>query len=310
MADEEHPMPLPETPDFRHLAPEGPSPPGPDCPGEEVWLDVAAKLVTPEEETRWLRHAAQCDCCAWRLARANDLVNAPLDDELLALTRSIPSSNPAGQAALLDKLAGPARSQPVIPISKPAISRRWVALAASLLIGLALWQLGSRALNWREDRMLAAAFRQGRPSAYRLESMPYGPVVADRGGAAGPRLTPPAAAEASRPREAALFALLEGRPSEAVLFLEEARRRGDQSPGVLNDLGVAYAMKGDPARARALFEELLRRNPSHAAALFNLALLNDSGGRKDETRGLLERLQHEEQDPGWRAEIQDILRHP
>jgi tetratricopeptide (TPR) repeat protein len=270
-------------------------------------LDVAAKLVTPEEETRWLQHAAECDCCAWRLARANDLVNAPLDDDLAALTQSIPSSTPAGQAALLDKLAGPSRIH-TMPKPKPALPIRWVALAASVLVGVAIWQAAPRLLNWREDRMLAAAFRQGRPSSYRLDDMPYGPVVADRSGAPRPNLPAPPASESSRPRQAALFALREGQSSEAVLLLEEARRRGDSSPAVLNDLGVAYAMKGDTTRARSLFEEILRQDPSHKAALFNLALLNDSAGRKDETRALLERLQQKEGDPGWRAEIEGILR--
>jgi hypothetical protein len=307
MADEKEPMLFPDSPDFRRLAPAGPASAGPDCPGEDVWLDVAAKLVTPDEETRWLRHAAECECCAWRLARANELVNAPLDDNLTALTQTIPSSTPAGQSALLDKLAGPPRIR-VMPKPRRAIPSRWIAIAASLLVGVTIWQGAPLLLNWREDRMLTAAFRTGRPSTFRLDTMPYGPVIADRGASPRPNLPAPPAAESSRPRQAALFALREGQASEAVLLLEEARRRGDSSPGVLNDLGVAYAMKGDTARARSLFEEILRQDPAHPSALFNLALLNDAAGRKDETRALLERLQQKEQDPGWRAEIEGILR--
>jgi arylsulfatase A-like enzyme/Flp pilus assembly protein TadD len=54
--------------------------------------------------------------------------------------------------------------------------------------------------------------------------------------------------------------------------LERARRAGNDNPDVTNDLAIAYAGLGRPDAARAMFRELLDRNPAAATTWFNLGL--------------------------------------
>ncbi len=54
--------------------------------------------------------------------------------------------------------------------------------------------------------------------------------------------------------------------------LDRATRAGDQNPEVLNDLAVVYAGLGRKDEARAVFKQLLDRNPASATTWFNLGL--------------------------------------
>ena len=54
--------------------------------------------------------------------------------------------------------------------------------------------------------------------------------------------------------------------------LEQARRAGDDSADVLNELAQTYAGLGDPEQARRLFLAVVDRNPTAATSWFNLGL--------------------------------------
>ena len=58
----------------------------------------------------------------------------------------------------------------------------------------------------------------------------------------------------------------------AASALERARRAGNASPDVANDLAVVYAAAGRADEARALFQELADRSPGSATTWFNLGL--------------------------------------
>jgi arylsulfatase A-like enzyme/Flp pilus assembly protein TadD len=64
--------------------------------------------------------------------------------------------------------------------------------------------------------------------------------------------------------------------------LERARRGGDDNPDLLNDLAVAYAGLGRSDEARAVFTQLLDRNPSSATTWFNLGLFELQHRRRAE----------------------------
>jgi tetratricopeptide (TPR) repeat protein len=64
----------------------------------------------------------------------------------------------------------------------------------------------------------------------------------------------------------------------AAAHLERARA-GDENPELANDLGVVYARLGRANDARALFLELLERDPDDAITWNNLGVLELSGGR-------------------------------
>jgi len=68
-------------------------------------------------------------------------------------------------------------------------------------------------------------------------------------------------------------------PSAAV-SLERARAAGTENPELANDLAVVYARLGRADDARALFQELLRRDPDDAATWNNLGVLELSSARQ------------------------------
>jgi tetratricopeptide (TPR) repeat protein len=92
---------------------------------------------------------------------------------------------------------------------------------------------------------------------------------------------------------------------------------------VLNNLAVAYAREADymhPANAEdrqvqqqiyneawKITEEILRKNRSDPAALFNQALILERLGEKQKAIEALETLGRVEQDPEWRQEAAEKL---
>ena len=70
-------------------------------------------------------------------------------------------------------------------------------------------------------------------------------------------------------------------PGSAAAF-GRARQAGDENPDLLNDLAVVYAEAGRSNDARALFHQLIDRNPSAATTWFNLGLFELQNRRRDE----------------------------
>ena len=110
--------------------------------------------------------------------------------------------------------------------------------------------------------------------------------------------------------------------TNAKLILEEALRHHRSLP-LLNNLAVAYAMEADnvkPAneeerkqqrkiydQALQLTEEILDKNSSDPAALFNQALILERLDKKQKAIEDLEKLGRIEQDLGWRKEAAEKL---
>jgi arylsulfatase A-like enzyme/Flp pilus assembly protein TadD len=67
----------------------------------------------------------------------------------------------------------------------------------------------------------------------------------------------------------------------AAAAFERARAGGDQNPDLFNDLGVVYARLGRTADARAMFGELLRRDPGAAGTWYNLGILELAASNRD-----------------------------
>ncbi len=65
----------------------------------------------------------------------------------------------------------------------------------------------------------------------------------------------------------------------AASAFEHARSGGDQNPDLGNALGVVYARLGRAAEARALFQEMLRRDPGAAGTWYNLGILEMAASR-------------------------------
>ncbi len=79
-----------------------------------------------------------------------------------------------------------------------------------------------------------------------------------------------------------------GLPVAARAMFDEALRRGDRSPQLLNNLAGAIIGEGDPARAERLLREALDTDPSLSDAKANLAGLLAQRGAGAEAAALLE----------------------
>lgn len=66
--------------------------------------------------------------------------------------------------------------------------------------------------------------------------------------------------------------------------------------------------RGEIAKAKEIYEEVLRNHPNQPRALYNLALLYDQDGKGKDAFALLERFLQQEHDPEWRQEAEEHLK--
>ena len=71
-----------------------------------------------------------------------------------------------------------------------------------------------------------------------------------------------------------------GEAEKAIGSYEHALSLGYRTAPLLSNLGVAYARKGDPGKARALFREALRVDPGYTGARINLEKMEKEMRRK------------------------------
>lgn len=66
-----------------------------------------------------------------------------------------------------------------------------------------------------------------------------------------------------------------GKLPEAIAELELATKASPRQPLYFNQLGIAYRMHGQFAKARAAYERAIELDANYAAAVLNLGILND-----------------------------------
>lgn len=95
---------------------------------------------------------------------------------------------------------------------------------------------------------------------------------------------------AGRLREEAKRLAAQGRDGAAVAALEQAAALDPADPWLRHDLARLYAARGEPQRARALFDDLLARRPRDPDARYAWALVLSSMERETEAMGVLEMI--------------------
>jgi len=204
---------------------------------------------------------------------------------------------------------------------------KWALASAFLLVLVAGvgWVYPLLILH-KASLAVEAEYRKGRPMKYRPAGVPYGRYKQELGGGGIVPISAPII-EVPKPERAPLLAsnadLLRGDTSRAISTLEKALGKERPLP-FLNNLAVAYAMEAEDLRpvseqgkedqkriyqtALDITGEILRRNPSDPAALFNQALILDRLGNTKDAITALEQLRQLEQDAGWREEATEELR--
>src|SRR5688572_12866724 len=95
---------------------------------------------------------------------------------------------------------------------------------------------------------------------------------------------------ASRSRDTARELQAQGRETDAIAALEEGAALDPRNPWVRHDLARLYAARGELARGRALFDELLRGQPNDADARHAQALFLSSVGKEAEAMAALDAI--------------------
>jgi tetratricopeptide (TPR) repeat protein len=97
---------------------------------------------------------------------------------------------------------------------------------------------------------------------------------------------------------------------EAYWWAREGLLADPSYLGVLNTLGVVYQRAGRASDAEAVFNEVLRRQPTHAQGLHNLVQLLEQQGRYAEAKPVAARLAAVEPEPPyhWFVQGQQALR--
>src|SRR5262249_18453902 len=175
----------------------------------------------------------------------------------------------AGRLRSLGYMAGTTARRPITVADDP---KRLVALNERFNSALTAFDAG------RADEALAAflAILRERPDfAAARASASTVLLSAGKSGAAVDLLRTGLATEPDSPLLLAkLGAALRaaGDLKGAAIAPQRARKGGNASPDVVNDLAVVYAAAGRGDEARALFQELVDRAPGSATAWFNLGL--------------------------------------
>lgn len=135
---------------------------GPQCPPEQVWLELAAGIVTQDAESR-LSHAANCDQCGLLLRQAVADLAAELTPQEEAQISNLSSSTSAWRSSMAASLQD---AQEDLRIAHTPIGRRpsaFAALFSPFRLAFAAAIIGLIALGIRD--YLRSARVSGQPVA-------------------------------------------------------------------------------------------------------------------------------------------------
>jgi tetratricopeptide (TPR) repeat protein len=97
------------------------------------------------------------------------------------------------------------------------------------------------------------------------------------------------------------------RVAQALEILQNLAERGERSPELLNDTGVALLQQGRHPEAVAMFTEALEQDPNYDEALFNRALANYYAGLNEAARKDWTEFINKSSEEKWKAEAQNNL---
>jgi tetratricopeptide (TPR) repeat protein len=301
----------------------GPRPtPGPNCPASIEWAELAAGLVGEGRRSELLAHASECDACGAVLGAAMSDFSMDLTEAEIGLLASLESSKPDWQRKMAKRMADISRE-------RPAHNRRWLPAAAAALLAV-----GGGWLGWTQwiandpARLLAKAYTQQRPFEFRIPGAAHAARRQERSAVTAFRR--PAAlfdAEATIAKElekrpddvkwlelSARAEMLDRDPEYPISTLQRALERKPDDPGLMADLGMAYALRAaasnrniDYAYAIDYLGRSLKAKPDDPVALFNRAVVNERMLAYDDA--IRDWRRYLELDPSgpWREEAQQRL---
>jgi len=286
------------------------------CPSEEDLRTLAAGLCSGPVADKPTHHAAQCDHCGPLLREYMEDFSEELSSQDQAVLEKLGSSSEKWQKqvarTILKTGSSSEHGKSDAASTKPTLWK-WAFVAALCLIIVGPLWFYHRWKVQQATEAIAAEYSRGRPMAYRVAGVPYGPVRGERGGAGlAPAIDVPAPERS--PLLAANAALLQRDSNTAKSILEDAIHRGDNDLLLLDNLVVVYAMEADRTRsndaykkALAIADQVLSTSTSDPTALFNRALVLERLGRRDDAIAALEHLLTIEKNSAWKKEAENAL---
>jgi len=267
----------------------------PDCPPEDVWTDIGARLAPPDLRRSATAHAAGCAYCGPLLREAMADLADPTEFEI-AEANAI--ATPEWRAALLQRMGATPPPAPVAAAPRPsAFGWLWSPAkfagsfaAIAVVAGLAWFQFRETELH-KVNRLLAQSYTEQRPFDLRFGDAPYSLKGTQRG---NDREAPAALSDAKARATTELKAhpedplwldararvdLLEGNYDKAIDRLTHASEVDSRNSDIKGDLGSAYFLRGekehrpiDYGNAYELLSQALENNPDRLDWLYNRAL--------------------------------------
>jgi CHAT domain-containing protein/tetratricopeptide (TPR) repeat protein len=275
------------------IAASGDAPPGPQCPSDDAWMEIAAGVFDVDSDN-YVSHAAHCDHCSPLLHQAIADTADDLTPEEEAEIAGLPSSRPAWQhkfAAVLRE--SKIQSTPTLRRTRLLSWAVFGALAASILVTVAFVVRG----RWSPspERLLAQAYSEDRTLELRIPGGDASPLRTERGANRSLMEQDPTLLQA----EALIGRKLRAHPGDphwlqlqaradlltwnyepAITSLTEAEAINPDSASLLTDLSTAYFESAevtrnhdDYAKSIELLGKVLDQNPNDEIALFNRALV-------------------------------------
>jgi CHAT domain-containing protein len=304
------------------------------CPGDEVLLDLAAGIGSPEMAAQAMRHASQCNICGPVLRRYIQEFSTEESPGNAHILRQLQSSRKDWQRRLVREVAP--RRRPWLKLV-PAFAAFAMVLAAVLAGPSLLREYKVR----QAQQQAAAVFAGRRTTEMRLTSVdysPYKPFPIILGGENGRSLDelPPALHDASSAASEHLqsahpdprWLQVQGRAllweatsvslEKAEKNFEKARAEGLNTPSLKIDLAASYFehdVKSENPRLQRtldLLNEVLNTprldGQARAAALYNLAIAYEKIQAWDMAVSIWEKYLQADPSSSWTEEARKHLK--
>jgi tetratricopeptide (TPR) repeat protein len=272
------------------------------CLTDETLTDYLEGVLDPVVKTASEVHLVSCDDCRVRLAFYMRLMPEDLQaEEAVALS------------AVQEEWTR-AQNDRRLPNRRRRDFRRWKIASGGVAAALLL-ALGTRAVlvNWGDpqsaDEVIQLLLAENRPFEARISGQPHRPFTTTRGpgetGVAYGLLAGQMTRLAATPHEMAQFYLLQKDFASAIGLLEVIERESGSMAEIHNDLGVAYMeskVPGNLQRASVEFRHALAANPRFAPASFNLAVLLERIGNREQAVAQWSEYLKVESDSKWKQE--------
>lgn len=312
-----------------------PEAPGPQCPPDDLWIEVAG-VATRDSEV-YLNHAANCDHCGPLLYQAVADLATELTPEEISTIESLSSATSGWQQELAARLSKPARlitkdgsrreTRPFWRVLSPL--RLAFTLTTVGLIAFGFWFALHRPQIGTTEQLIAEAYTQRRTLPFRFPGAHYGPLRVARGEESlhAERPLPLLQAETKIASQqqggntdrrwllALAYAdLLEGAYDRAVQILEPDAIASPDVAEIDIAIATAYYERGaqnrtpdDLGRAREAIGRALDKEPKNPIALFNRSLIDEGMGLY--TEAISDWQQYLLVDPAgeWSTEAKDHL---